>query len=580
MSRIDAARGLVGFVLRRTVADPVRAGRLTDTGWPPGLRAVVGAGLVTYAGLLLAAVISPAMRAGNRLVFTPPDQTLPALALPLICLAMIVALACLFTAALHLVWWLRLTIALVVVAIVLAPVDWAATAPIDWATLVLAGSLLGLVVARWNRRFHWLEFVVSLSLIGQAVVGHQLVRLAGLRQVDPSIAFSELSRLTLPLWALAVPAAILAGAALVEITTAAVTWTAKGLWGGALGRRPESDRWLAVAVLVVVVGRAAQVAEQITDVTDPLRLDELATGAVVAAVVLGSCALVTWLADRVPAGDPARRPDPDDLLPVWTRWTPFLALILAAAVSLQLLLGVVLQGLGLASAGRGIRDLGGAYATLAWAILGCVVAVTGGLVLARRGWRLSALLLIAFGTMYGLASVAELWRLTVSTDAVLVAGSLAAVGLLIWLAARRRLGFEAQVAVTGVLLLTIAYEYRDWIDEPLTQALGLAGVSAALLVGLLWRILTDNGYTRGDSIRFPQPSRVLLALANAIVGAASAAQVALLGGKFDLDLSQIERIGDTYLGFPLVLAVVFAGLSLAARGRDVQRAGAAASTVV
>lgn len=240
---------------------------------------------------------------------------------------------------------------------------------------------------------------------------------------------------------------------------------------------------------------------------------------------------------------------------------------MAVVISGQLLISIVLRAFGLADAGSWVLHLGGTTATAVLALVSAVSAILAALVVSLRGWRIAGLLLMSFGTMYGASTLFEYVDLITTTDDILAAVSLAAVLLLGGLALRRRLTTQAQVAVAGVLLLNLAYRYRGWFTEPITQLVSLTGVSAALLVGLIWRILTDNGFTRRDSVGFPQPSRVLIALGNAVVGVTFAAQVALLGGRFDLDLAAMENAGDTFLGFPLVLAVSFAGLSLAARGR-------------
>lgn len=83
-------------------------------------------------------------------------------------------------------------------------------------------------------------------------------------------------------------------------------------------------------------------------------------------------------------------------------------------------------------------------------------------------------------------------------------------------------------------------EYRHVLDEPLTAAFSLVGVSAALLVGLLWRMLTDNGYSRTDSRRFPQPSRVLVALASTTYAVTAIGLVSLIGGDSAYDIELLE----------------------------------------
>ena len=289
------------------------------------------------------------------------------------------------------------------------------------------------------------------------------------------------------------------------------------------------------------------------------------------AVVAAGCATSTRLADRTAAGDARVRPDPDDLLPAWRRSAPALAVVLGATVGLQLLLGVVLRSFGLRSAGAFVAGAGtsatvvvGAAATTSLAVL--VVAA----VLSLRGWRQTGLVLTATGLTYGFQTLFSVLNVLTGTDDVLAVATLVAIVLLVVLAVRRRLTTQAEIGIAGVLLLTAVHRYRDWFDEPVTALVSLSGVSAALLVGLVWRLLTDNAFARGDSPGLPRSSRVLLALANALVGVTAAALVALLGGRSLLDLRQTEALGDGVLGFPLVLAVVFASLTLAARGREVR----------
>jgi hypothetical protein len=562
---------LVIFVIRRTFVEPVREGHLRSRGWPTGLGPIVVVALVAYVVLMGAAVFSRALRAHSPLLFSPPDQTLPAVAFALIGLTMILALSCLFTAGLHLRIPLRIAITVFVVAVLVHSVDWSDLAAGDPAVLGLAALLPVLTVVRWHRRFHWWEFLVALLVIGLAVVLHFVVSLAELTAVVPDIQLSQLTQLTQPAWALAAPVSILAGVALVEITTSASTWTISGVWERT-GRRPHARRWAALLLGALVVARAAQEVVRLTSRTEPVRASQLLIGAAVMVVVFTAGAATAVLADRVPGGDPAQRPDPDELLDPWARWAPVLAVLLAAGVSLPVLVAYLLRSFGMPSASRLVLNAGGANWTLYAAATTAAAVIVAAVVLSRRGWRRSGLLLMTFGMMFAAASTLETLRLITTTDDILLAVSVATIALLIWLSVTGRVTTQAEIALAGVLLLGIAYQYRDWLNEPLTRLVSLGGVSAALLVGLVWRVLTDNAFTRGDSPTFPQSSRVLLALANALVGVTFAAQVALLGGRSDLDFNTTEHLGDTTLGFPLVLAVMLSGLALAARGRTVRGA--------
>lgn len=561
---------LARFVLARTFADPIREGRLRSVGWPPGLRSIAAVAVVVYTALMLVAVFATAIRGHDGLIFVSPGLSLPTVAVPLVATGLVLALSCLFTAALHTAPPFRVGVTVMVMAILLYPIDWTDAGRADVVVAALTAGLPALVLVRARRRFHWLELVLSLAIIGHAVLAYQVLGIGPLATAAPGLRLTALTQLTNPVWALAVPVSILAGAALVEITTAAVTWTATGVWAR-IAHRPRTRRWTAAVLVVLVFGRAVQEASRLTDASDPVAPSRLVIAAVLVLGVYGGCALATGLADRTAGGDPRQRPDPDDLLSTWHRCAPFLAVALAANVVLQLLISVLLRGFGFPAAASWFLHLGGSGVILTTALVTTGVALAAAALLSRRGWRRTGLLLAAFGTMFGAQSICTALHLITTTEDMLALTSALAVGVLVVSAVRRRLTLQAEVAIAGVLLLGLAFAYRDWMTEPLTALVSLTGVSAALLVGLVWRLLTDNGFTRGDSPGFPQASRVLLALANALVGVTFAALLALFGGRYVLDLSQAEQLGDSALGFPLVLAVVFAGLTLAAGGREVRR---------
>ncbi|WP_375424881.1 hypothetical protein [uncultured Friedmanniella sp.] len=562
---------LVRFVLVKTLVDPVRTGRLRSSGWPPGLRVVATVVVVLYVLLMLSAVFAGAFRRSDRLLFSPPDESLPSWGLPLLLLGTILALSCLFTAGLHLWVPARIAVTGITMAVLLYPVEWDDLAPADAVIIGLTAVLPLLVGLRWRSPFHWGELVVSLVVIGHALVVFQTWGLASLRAGTPDIQLSQLSRVTAPLWALAVPVAVLAGAALIEITTAAATWTATGVWQRVDRHRTRrTARWSGSVLVLLALARVVQEGRRLRDPGDPVQVRELLVGLVVAVLVLGACAGVTAIADRVPRGDAARRPDPEELLEVWSRYGWVLALVVGLGISGQLLASVVVRACGQVALARQVLDFGGTWITLASAVLSSLLALVAALVQAGRGRRLAPVLLITFALFFGTASMLDYLHVVTRTEDILTAVTAATVLLLGWLALRRRLTLEAQVALSGVLLVTLVYPYRSWLTEPVVALVSLTGVSAALLAGLLWRLLTDLGYARDDSAGFPQPSRVLLGLASSLVGVTSAAQVALLGGRADLDLAVAEQVGDSFLGFPLVLAVSFTGLALAAHGRDVR----------
>ncbi|MDN5725840.1 MAG: hypothetical protein L0G99_07920, partial [Propionibacteriales bacterium] len=157
-----------------------------------------------------------------------------------------------------------------------------------------------------------------------------------------------------------------------------------------------------------------------------------------------------------------------------------------------------------------------------------------------------------------------------TVDGFRTGGYVLAVGLLVTLLVRRRLTTERGLALALSLVLTAVFDYRYWIYEPITAVFTVAGVGATLMVGLIWRLLTDNGFARGDSARFPQASRVLLAMANSLFAVTAIAIVALFGGNWILDVEVFENNGDHMIGNGLWAAVTIASLSLAWQGQVIR----------
>lgn len=90
------------------------------------------------------------------------------------------------------------------------------------------------------------------------------------------------------------------------------------------------------------------------------------------------------------------------------------------------------------------------------------------------------------------------------------------------------------------------------------------------MVGVVWRLLTENDFSHGDSMSFPRPARVMLILANALLGASGVALLALQGGISETSLRLFDQLGDSQLGFTLVVAVLVLQLSAAIDGSAVR----------
>ena len=198
----------------------------------------------------------------------------------------------------------------------------------------------------------------------------------------------------------------------------------------------------------------------------------------------------------------------------------------------RLLVGVALTVLAIRSARRGHLDtalLLGAVAVMLWARVARPLA---------GGW-------LDIGSGVGLLNL-------LATAVVL--------GVIGWLLVRRALTPVRAVTLSGALVLTLLFGYRDFVSDPLGALLGVSGI-ALLLFGLTWALLTEAGPANEGSPRYPTSSRVLLVLANSVLAASVAAYVSLLRDPGATpDLGGFAALGEDTLGAALVAAVLVAAL--------------------
>ena len=168
---VGAAVAVVAEVVTTVLVEPVRQGRLRGTGWPPGLAAVVGlalSGMVVAAAVVLSAPLQ--RRYGSVGVYLNGDLVFPRWTVGLFLVLVVLTVSLLFTACLHLAWWLRLGAWVLVVVLlhglVLQPPD-SALAP-NVVVWVACGGLLALTIARWRASFRWWEFATTFVVIGVA----------------------------------------------------------------------------------------------------------------------------------------------------------------------------------------------------------------------------------------------------------------------------------------------------------------------------------------------------------------------------------------------------------------------------
>lgn len=559
----------VMFVVKRVLGTPIAEGRLINNGWPGGLGGIVAVSGCCYTALIIATGGAIWLRGHGSMLYSPPGLTIPLNALPAVLAGVAMSLACLLTAALHATWWVRLSVLVVIESLVLNQVSWSDPHPQTISKWVVAFLLAVFVVVRRHGRFHWLEFVVAMVLTGAATtVQTTWSQVSGpVRSVD--MVVNNLLLFLVPMWSMATPLALLGGAAMVELTSATSVWMVTGAWRAiaSTGHRASLAR---LGVGLLLLARSAQLGYAVaTDTSGVYRAAPLALGAVEFGLVVVAAWLIQYRAVRRP--EVTWRPDPDDITTRWSAVSLWIAIIVAVPMRGPLFVQSILSGLAVPSVITDpIGDFSGGWRTYARAMASILVMFVLAWVWSGRGRRRAPVIMTCVGGVMLCAILNSVLHPDVSAPGLVLGATVAAIVVGSWLLTTRRMTTESGVALTVVLLLTTAYHYRDIIDEPLTTLFAVSGVSAGLVVGLIWRLFTDNGWARADSARFPRATRVLVALASSLFAVTTVATVALSGGKFPLSISSMESLGDQFLGRGLVVAVCASALMVAVSGRRVR----------
>jgi hypothetical protein len=556
----------------RVLADPIRRGRLRDVGWPYGLRSVVILAVVAYVIGVGTVAASGLIRASSELTAPTSDVgSVPRAWLWLVLLVVVAALALFQTAALHLPAWLKI-IALITSLLMMG--SWGLRYSGGGSGLVetvLTGvamlGLIVLVILRWRRRFTWWEFPVVWLLLASCVVLGVIAlnRSAGPLGYDFVPAYLRSTVVTLI--PLALPAAVAAGLSVAEITVSAT------LWSTTVVAKARSVRTVYLVLAAVALARVIQAIWQLWQ-GDPADLGwpVLGTWALLAAVLAALAILLLLLSRRGGGADPGPGRVSALALP---EQMGRMALALGVAVVGVAYAPVVLLGIfGIAGqlAPLEIGGIASSWTTLltSW-VWPAVVRLLVGVALvllavrsARRGRLEVALLLAAVAVMLWARVARPLagGRLDIGSGVGLLnlVATAVVLALLAWFLLRRRLTPTGAVTLSGALVLTLLFGYRDFVSDPLGALLGVSGV-ALLLFGLTWALLTEAGAANEGSARYPTPSRVLLVLANSVLAAGVAAYVSLLRDPGATpDLGDFALLGEDTLGAALVAAALIAAL--------------------
>ncbi len=559
---MSEALGQIGNALRDvwriTFVEPVREGRPQPAQWPHGLAAIGAAAATVYVLLALAATFAVPLRQAGELTVSPTsDFTLPTISLPLLVAGLLLSLALAHTAALHTSWWLRLPLFLFGAA---ATFFFAATA-FDRPLLILGSvlaylGLLGFTIVRARRAYAWWEFLVVTILVATAALLPWAGSGTAASFVDPRPTGLEGALLNLQL--LALPALIVAATAPAQIVVTGAV---------AAGTRSVGRRmfWVGAAVVLVWFGFSIYWAS-----------DELAPTAVLGsaaclALVAGGLAIALRRAGRTLPESPAVYPE------AWGPWLYPLATAMVAMIVVIVPLSILhslLPLLGLAQTPVGdlvdlvVAGWTDSYPGVWWRALLGVVALGFAWQRSRSNRLGEAGFLISFAAAVfldaaGLLPGGDFLLDRTPAGYALVAGA-AALIFAGWAAVRRGLTRERATGVLTVLLLAVLYPHRDILSDPGSAVL-VFSAPLVILFGLTWRVLTDAGFTRAGSRHFPQPTRVLLFLANSLFAVTSIAFLALTRGTgTDVDTTIWASTGDSLLGDPLFVVALVAGAWLIA----------------
>ena len=555
----DLLRSL-GSGLSRTLVAPVRQGTFALRDVSAAAVAVAIVTAVVFTGLLIAVVAAPAIRTATTLISAPtPDQVMaiPAFLIPALLAALAFAFALLLVGALRCRALVCVLVAVGVLIVVTVLVAAGGSSTLNssppWAGYALiAITAAAVAVLRWRRSSVLRDTVVLLVLL--LAIGFVCQRdftviatESGVR-VDIAALALVLSFVT----TLALPLSVASGLGAVDASLGVVLGLARGIAGAAL----------AVIVLLWqgwIIATSAWSAERMA-------------GLVAGAGVLAVC-VALWFASGV--GRRARGGESDDTTAVDTaddardqagRWSLPVSYGLASAVILGGGIGLVGLGIHLATglsadaAVSGVIDplLGLPGITLA-RIGVLVFLVVMGVVLRRRGRALAAAMawidavLIASYSLSATEVTAAWWHAT--PDSLADIGVIAlVVGAVIALVRSPRAWMSLATPVLVIACVLALLRRADVLSAPITLLAG-GSVTAVLVVGLAWSLLTDSG-AHGNSPGLPREGRLLLTLGNFTFTAAVVAWavLGLQAQPYD-DLQAATALGVQTLGSALLIVV-------------------------
>lgn len=541
--------------LEVTFVEPVDEGSPEPSTWRGGLQVVGWGTLALVLALTAVAAFSGVLRQFFGYVGSmSSDRSVPGVVLPLFVLVLVWTLGLAHCAMIRLAWYLKIPAMLAGIAAMAVLGVFSSTSPVVLGAVAVSYLVvLIVVIARRRRPYAWWEFPLITTLLGLVwivvLVGPTVATQTG---ADVRLVFVEAAIESLG--ALALPALVAAGVAPAIVTVTA----AEAIASRALPRT------------VAVVGVALLVLWRVVTTIRTMALDpvEQGWGALLAAVgTLTIAALGLALVQRL--SRTRQITPPGDLPELWNAWSFPLAVVL---VGVTVLVSPIITAYAIFSALKvpGADALGVLAHSLTsgawqwWRAVPSSILVVVAIVLARRGKEGMANAFMAFAAVNLTSAVAtvlppDLLRARTADSIATVTSWIAIVALGVT-AAFKELTRRRTLGLVTVLLVGGLYTYRDTLDDPVSALLGYAGLGAVLF-GLVWQAITGAGFTRRDTPRLPQSTRVLAYLANTLFAFTIVAFVSVTRStSTTLSIVDLEATGDAALGTPLLVAATVLGL--------------------
>lgn len=524
------------------VWEAIREGAPSPRAWQDGLAGVVFVILGTYLVLLALIFASGYLRGSMELTATPGSHPMPVNTIPFVVWGILLAMTLLIGAVIHLHPVLRVLGYLACLPVLgLSMVQWTDVGP--WYILASVALFALLLAVRWNKPFVWWEFPVCLAVVLVPYALPALVDPLG----SPVEAQNTVTVLSSQLTALALPTVLVAAYAVIQIPVRFATAVSHAI-------TRSSTMWAAAGLLLlgVVVSEVVWTLMEDESWWDGLHLPQ--TLLLVLVMFLLSLPV---LAVRSPLGV-----TDEDLDSHVERYLYPIAVGMVCTTFLNTLLIAMTFELEVLGIQHGVpvdvwsRELAvGRVKDLMQVAVGLGVVVAGWVVARRRRPGVGYALV-------GIGAVLIIRNLTWTLDVYhLNAWSLRTTSLLLivviltaMLASKLRGGPARPDSLVVACTLAILLPARDWVAEPLDTAFGMVGGSL-LILGLIWRTLTDGRFTNGHSPAFPQASRLMIYFAGVLAVADALALQMLSRDVVGFDGESLAWMGEDTLGGGLLLGL-------------------------